>query len=220
MDVCHVDEAGFALTQPTTTSWGPVGCRLLVPYIAPQGRRLNVIGGYFSHGPQAGDFQFASFASLPKPRKAKEPVAETTRASQAAAQGVALEEVRAIDSAAFLAFVWQLAGRPPDAPPTWKRERPLAVVVDNYGTHKGDRVREELPALQAADVYLFYLPPYSPELSEIEPIWNHVKSHEITRRSCKLLGDLKQEVETALVRKTLALRAARAQSSELLPLNP
>jgi hypothetical protein len=179
-----------------------------------------VIGGYFSHGPQAGDFQFASFASLPKPRKSKEALTEEGLARRATAQGLTREDVGVIDSEVFLGFVWQLAGRPLDASTHWKRKRPLAVVVDNYSVHKGDRVRAELPALQAADIYLVYLPAYSPELSEMEPIWNHVKHHEITRRSCQLLGDLKKEVETALVRKAMELRAARAESPTLLPRNP
>lgn len=47
------------------------------------------------------------------------------------------EDVGKIDSEVFLAFVWQLGGRPTDAPPDWKRERPL--VVDNYSVHKGAR---------------------------------------------------------------------------------
>jgi hypothetical protein len=52
--VCHLDEAGFALTLPTTYSWYPQGQRLRVPYQAPQGRRVNVLGAYFTHGPDAG----------------------------------------------------------------------------------------------------------------------------------------------------------------------
>ena len=168
MDLCHVDEAGFALTLPTSRSWGPIGVPLRMSYEAPQGRRLNVIGGYFSHGPLAGTLEFALFASLPKSRSKQ---AEKTLAQRAAAQDLAAEEVGVIDSEVFLGFVWHLAGRPVDAPLGWRRERPLVVVVDNYQAHKSDRVKAELPKLQAADIYLFYLPAYSPQLSEIEPIW-------------------------------------------------
>ena len=31
IDLCHLDEAGFALTLPTTYSWYPQGQRLRVP---------------------------------------------------------------------------------------------------------------------------------------------------------------------------------------------
>ncbi len=213
MDLCHVDEAGFALTLPTSRSWGRIGLPLRVPYEAPQGRRLNVIGGYFSPGPLAGTFEFASFASLPKSRSKQ---AEKTLAQRAAEQELAVEDLGVIDSEVFLGFVWQLAGRPLAAPAGWRRERPLVVVVDNYQAHKSDRVKAELPHLQAADIYLFYLPAYSPELSAIEPIWHDVKYHQLTERSHAKLGGLKQAAETALLRKRLELRQRAAETAPSL----
>lgn len=58
------------MTLPTGSSWSAVGQALRVPYEAPQGRRINVIinviGAYFSHGPEVGRFEYASYASLPK----------------------------------------------------------------------------------------------------------------------------------------------------------
>jgi len=194
-----------------------VGLPLRVPYEAPQGRRLNVIGGYFSHGPLAGAFEFASFASLPQPRSQP---AEKTLAQRAAAQDLAVEDLGRIDSEVFLAFVWQLAGRPVEAAGSWRRERPLVVVVDNYQAHKSDRVKAELPHLQAADIYLFYLPAYSPELSEIEPIWHDVKYHHLTERSHAKLGGLKQAAETALLRKRLELQQRPAETALLLRPSP
>jgi len=44
IDRCHLDEAGVALTLPTPDRWSPRGRRLRVPYQAPHGRRVNVIG--------------------------------------------------------------------------------------------------------------------------------------------------------------------------------
>jgi hypothetical protein len=185
---------------------------LRVPYFAPQGRRLNLIGGYFTHGPQAGDFQFALFASLPTPRNPQGKDPAENLAQRALQEGLAPEDVEKIDSEVFLAFVWQLGGRPPEAPPGWKRERPLVVVIDNYSVHKGARVQAELPALQAADIYLLYLPAYSPELSRMEPVWKDLKYHQLTCRSCERLGELKKEAERALTRKALELRAAHTKT--------
>jgi hypothetical protein len=213
LDLCHVDEAGFALTLPTSRSWGLVGVPLLVPYEAPQGRRLNVIGGYFSHGPLAGTFEFASFASLPRSRSKH---GEKTLARRAAEQDLVVDDVGVIDSEVFLGFVWQLAGRPVAAPAGWRRARPLVVVVDNYQAHRSDRVKAELPELQAADVYLFYLPAYSPELSAIEPIWHDVKYHQLPERSHATLGSLKQATELALLQKRLELRQPAAETAPLL----
>ncbi len=201
------------MTLPTGSSWGPVGKPLRVPYEAPQGRRLNVIGGYFSHGPLRGQFEFASFASLPKSRSKR---CRKTLAQQAAEHGLTAAAVGVIDSEVFLGFVWHLAGRPVDVPEGWRRERPLVVVVDNYQVHKSERVKAELPQLNAAAVYLFYLPAYSPELSEIEPIWHDVKYHELTERSHQQLSGLKRAVDMALLRKRIELRQRAAQTAQLL----
>jgi hypothetical protein len=178
---------------------------MMVPYEAPQGRRVNAIGAYFSHGPQAGEFHFETYARLPESR-AKQP--RKTPAERAADHGLSPEEVKVIDSELFLAFVWKVAGRPEGATETWCRERPLVVVLDNYGVHTSDRVRAELPALAAADVRFFHLPSYSPELSDIEPIWNATKHHDLADRSHSVLGSLKRAVDAALTnraaRKTCA----------------
>ncbi len=165
MDVVHVDEAGFAPTQPTSSSWRPVGCPLTVPYEAPQGRRVNAIGAHFTHGPQAGAFQFVSYASLPK-SQAKQPA---PIAVQAEKHGLTADAVGKIDSEVLLAFLWTVAGRPAAAPEDWRRERPVWFVLDNYSTHKSERVRQEEAQLAKAGIHLFYLPAYSPELSRMEP---------------------------------------------------
>jgi hypothetical protein len=212
LDLVHVDEAGFALSLPTTTTWGTVGRPRRVPYEAPQGRRLNVIGAYFSHGPQAGDFQFATFARIPDLAKLTQGKLGKTLATAAAAHGLQEEDLGIIDSEVLLAFVWQLAGRPPDAPPGWQRERPLMVVLDNYSVHKSERVRLERRAWEAAGVFLVYLPAYSPELSRIESQWKITKYHELPRRSYRDLGELKAAVETALVQRRIALREAHAET--------
>lgn len=213
MDVCHVDEAGFALTQPTTTTWGAVGCPRLVPYEAPQGRRLNVIGGYFSHGPLAGEFQFTTLARVPPPKPRADGSLGKSWAAVAAAHGLTEADLGSLDSEVFLAFVWQLAGRPVDAPADWRRERPLMVVVDNYSVHRSERVRWERSQLEAADVHLVYLPAYSPELSRIEPHWKVTKYHDLFRRSYASLGELKQAVEIALAQRAIELRLAAAERS-------
>ena len=185
----------------------------MVPYEAPQGRRLNVIGGYFSHGPLAGKFEFASFASLPQSR-CKQP--RKTLAERAAEHGLAAEEVEVLDAEVFLAFVWLLAGRPVDAPDDWRRARPLVVVVDNYQVHRSEQVKLALPVLHAADVYLFYLPAYSPELSRIEPLWHDVKYHRLRQRSYSELGKFKRAVDLALWEKRQELQAAARESAQLL----
>lgn len=220
MDLCHIDETGFALTLPTTTTWGAVGEPRRVPHEAPQGRRLNVIGAYFSHGPEAGRFEFDAWAKVPLPERHPDGTYRQPLAQVAAKHGLTEEDLGTIDSEAFLAFVYQVAGRPVDAPSSWRRERPLMVVVDNYSVHRSERVQWERRALEAADIWLVYLPAYSPELSRIEPHWKVIKYHDLVKRSYTRLADLKAAVEWALVQRAIELRLAWSQCAHSFPATP
>jgi len=208
--VCHLDEAGFAMTLPVCCSWFPVGERLTVPYEAPQGRRVNAIGAHFTHGPAAGRFAYRTWAALPKSR-AKQP--RKTPAEVAAAQGLRVDEVGPIDAERFLAFVWHIAGRAADAPAGWRRERPLMVVLDNYSVHTSQAVAAASPQLAGADVHLVYLPSYCPELSAIEPDWNDLKQHQLPVRSFAQVADLKRAVDDALERKAHQLQPQHAKTT-------
>lgn len=163
--------------------------------------------------PIAGEFHHQSWASLPRSRAKKQP---PTLAEQAAAHQLQPEEVGRIDSERLLAFIWEIAGRPAIHADGWRRERELVVALDNYSVHKSQEVQAAQPELAAANVTLWYLPAYSPELSEMGPIWHAVKHRDLVRRSYEVLGILKREVDDPLGRKAVALRAAR-QNTEDLP---
>jgi len=127
-----------------------------VPSIAPQGRRVNVIGALAPHGPD--------------PR-----LAYQARSGK-------------IDSAAFTEVLWREVARLPAAPTAlpagYRRPRPCVVVMDTYAVHRSTVVKEMLPALEAAGVHVFYLPPYSPDLnSPIESLWRHVTHEDMPVRS-------------------------------------
>lgn len=206
------------MTQPPCDSWFPVSGRLCVSYEAPQGRRVNAIGAFFSHGPSTGRFVFQTWASLPKNKSRKQRQSQEQRktsAEVAAAHGLCLAEVGAIDAERLLDFVWQTAGRPGAEAVAWKRERPLIIVLDNYSVHKGHVIQSALPVLEAADVFLFYLPSYCPELSRIEPVWNDVKHHEMQTRSYAQVSVLKGAVEDALTQKAQQLWRTRPETTNL-----
>lgn len=217
MDLGHLDETGFALTQPTTTTWGAVGQPRVVRQVLPQGRRLNVLGIRFTHGPLAGASTFFSLAKLPGPRKKDGKdgkAAERTLAERAAVEGLQEEEVGTLDSEVLVAFLWQAAGRPAGAGDEWRRERPLVIVLDNYSVHRSERVRLELRAWAAADIYLCYLPAYASELSRMEDVWRDVKYYDLPQRSYATLGALKAAVDTALARKAINLRLAYTANAQ------
>lgn len=198
------------MTLPVCYSWYPIGERLCIPYEAPQGRRVNAIGAYFSHGPLAGHFAYQTWASLPPhARNAKRKTPEQVASDYA----LTLEQVGPINSERLVAFFWHMAGRPEQACADWKRERPLMIVLDNYSVHKSQPVQDAVAKLETADIYLVYLPSYSPELSAIEPIWNDVKHHYMPTRSYEQVASLKQATDDALQRKAAQLRQAQPEST-------
>ena len=85
--------------------------------------------------------------------------------------------------------------------------------MDNYSVHKSQSVREMQSLLEAADVYLVYLPSYSPELSKIEPIWNDVKQHYLTTRSYEQVDALKRATDEALKRKAESLQHMHSKTT-------
>jgi putative transposase len=48
---------------------------------------------------------------------------------------------------------------------------PRVVVLDNASLHTSKVVRQARKRLAASGTYLYFLPPYSPELNEIEPVF-------------------------------------------------
>ena len=82
--------------------------------------------------------------------------------------------------------------------------------------HKSQRVRQEAVLFEAAGVHLFFLPSYSPKLSDIEPLWNALKHHEMPQRSFSELHCLKRAVDEALRDKAVRLAAAQTRTNNSL----
>ncbi|MGI8405709.1 MAG: IS630 family transposase [Thermomicrobiales bacterium] len=55
-----LDQSGFAPTLPTGSTWGRLGQRLVVPYEAPQRRRVNVAGALAPYDPAGPHLCFES----------------------------------------------------------------------------------------------------------------------------------------------------------------
>jgi transposase len=79
--------------------------------------------------------------------------------------------------------------------PELRRTKPDAVLVmDNLAAHKAPPVRA---LLDASGFAYRYLPPYSPDLSPIEPIWAKVKA-ELRRVAARTAEALHQALGAAL----------------------
>ena len=53
--------------------------------------------------------------------------------------------------------------------------RPTVLVVDNAPIHTSKLFKEKIEGWAEGDLYIFYLPKYSPELNLIEILWRFVK---------------------------------------------
>ncbi|MFQ5885565.1 MAG: IS630 family transposase [Thermoplasmata archaeon] len=67
----------------------------------------------------------------------------------------------------FIGFLWQLLRAYPG--------RRILIVLDNYVTHKTEKVLEFLQRT-GERIKLIFLPTYSPQLNIIEPWWKYVRS--------------------------------------------
>lgn len=104
------------------------------------------------------------------------------------------------DATAHLAFVNRVAAA------SLAGRRPCIVVLDNYSVHHSQAVNAALPALNDANIHFWYLPPYSPELNAIEPVWRQVKYQDLPVRSHPTDHALQAAVETALTDRATRLR--------------
>jgi putative transposase len=84
---------------------------------------------------------------------------------------------------------------------TYLRERlpaadvPRVVVLDNAGMHTSKAVKAARPGLAKVGVFLYYLPPYSPELNRVEPVFRQVKHHDMPTRSFTSREELRVAVQ-------------------------
>jgi putative transposase len=84
---------------------------------------------------------------------------------------------------------------------------PLVVALDNASFHRRLDVQEALPALWARGIYLYYLPPYSPELNDGERLFRRIKHHELPERTYTPLTALVDAVDAAFTRCAVELWA-------------
>jgi transposase len=71
---------------------------------------------------------------------------------------------------------------------------PRVVVLDNASVHTSKVIRSARHGLTASGVYLYFLPPYSPEMNLVESVFRQVKHQEIPRRSFTTRAELREAV--------------------------
>lgn len=53
------------------------------------------------------------------------------------------------------------------------------MIADNASFHKSRLVQQRFCAWQAQGLYVFFLPPYSPQMNRLEDEWLHLKYDEL-----------------------------------------
>lgn len=75
------------------------------------------------------------------------------------------------------------------------------LVMDNYSLHKCKIVRAIWEKWSEKSLYIFFLPPYSPELNRIEDEWGHIKKTELGGEVYQAEDELVDGVEAAFKRR-------------------
>jgi DDE superfamily endonuclease len=183
-DLYFLDEAGFAPTMPTGYTWSRVGRRAVVPREDKKDRRVNALG-----------------------------------ALAAGAEPDLLWEKTSgkVDAVMLLEFVCtRLAGLPggaaalADPSPGWRRPRPCTVVLDNASAHVARAFKGRRDELAAIGVTLFYLPPRSPELNDIERVWRSAKYEDYPVRAHTSIEAIAAAVDQALTRQRTRIQGSAA----------
>jgi DDE superfamily endonuclease len=86
-----------------------------------------------------------------------------------------------------------------------RTDLPLIVVLDNASFHHSLDVQDAIPERWKRGIYLYYLPPYSPELNAIERLFRTIKHHDLPERTYPTLAQLTSAVESAFARQEARL---------------
>jgi len=72
------------------------------------------------------------------------------------------------------------------------------VILDNAPIHKSKKFLSNLDYWREQDLYIYFLPPYSPELNKIEILWRFIKYQWIPLDAYKNYQNLKDRLSETL----------------------
>ncbi|WP_353963764.1 transposase [Streptomyces sp. NBC_00237] len=183
-----LDESGFAPTMPTGYTWSRIGQRVVVPKEETRNRRVNVLGAKI----------VGSEPDLPWQSTSGKINAELLL------EFVCARLAGLGDGAAVL----ELAADGIGSMPLWERRRPCTVVLDNAPAHRANAFKGRRRQLAKIGVELFYLPPYSPQLNDIELVWRQAKYEDYPQRSQTSTDSLGEAVDQALAQRGNRIRGS------------
>lgn len=75
---------------------------------------------------------------------------------------------------------------------------PVCLVIDNYSIHTSDKAKKKIIEWEKEGIFLYYLPPHSPELNLIENKWNILKHHRMLKRNFDNYKDLESAINQGI----------------------
>jgi transposase len=72
--------------------------------------------------------------------------------------------------------------------------KPRVVILDNAPTHHSKAFKENIPTFELSELYLFYLPRYSPHLNIIEHLWRKIKYYWLRSKDYKSWGIFRKRI--------------------------
>lgn len=190
-DLIFLNESGFAPTMPTGYTWSRIGGRAVVPREDTRNRRINVLG--------------AKIVGI-------EPDLLWQRTSGKINADVLLEFVcKRLAGLGGGAAVLDLAadGLGTDVIPLFERRKPCTIVLDNASAHVARAFKGRRRQLVKIGLELFYLPPYGPELNDIELVWWQAKYQDYPQCSHTSTDSHGEAVDQAMTRQRDQIRPAR-----------
>jgi len=77
--------------------------------------------------------------------------------------------------------------------------KPTFVILDNAPVHHSQFFTNEIEKWEDRGLFLYYLPPYSPELNIIEILWKHIKYYWLPSSAYKGFAFLREELNKVLM---------------------
>lgn len=78
-------------------------------------------------------------------------------------------------------------------------DKPIIIILDNASVHTAQLILDSIDEWHAQNVFLYFLPPYSPELNSIEMLWKKMKYSWLSFDSYESMKKLKDSVEQILI---------------------
>lgn len=79
------------------------------------------------------------------------------------------------------------------------RTRPLIVIADKASYHTSHEVKKFVED-HAQQIWLFFLPPHSPELNPDEQVWNEIKHRQLEKKPIKNPTDFERRLYAVLLK--------------------